>query len=139
MFQAFNQINWLAVLACVVAGQVLLTVWFTVLFGEQWARAYGGKSMTRAQHTAEVPGYTYAIGAICVFLMSVGLAELHILLQIDSVSGALGLAAFLGVTIFVAMAMPAYAFLKRWNAFTIGAGSQLVLIAIVSMILVLWP
>lgn len=138
MESAFAAINWLAILACVVAGQVVLTLWFVVLFGEPWAKAYGGEGMTKAQHTKEVPGYTYAIGAACVFLLSVGVSVLHTTLGVADLGSALKLALFLAVAFFVAMAMPAYAFLRRWSAFFIGAGSQIVLICVVSTILALW-
>lgn len=134
----FDEINWLAILACVVAGQIVLTIWFVALFGEPWARAYGGSAMTKSQHTKEIPGYTYAIGALCVLALSLGISLLQAALEVADVGGALTLALLLGVTIFGAMAMPAYAFLKRWSAFWIGAGSQLVLICIVSIILALW-
>ena len=133
-----GSVNWLAILACVVVGQILLTIWFVPLFGDAWAKAYGGEGMTRQQHTAEVPPYTYAIGAGCVFLLSVGVALLQSALGVEDVGGALQLALFLSVMVFGAMAMPAYAFLKRWNAFWLGAGSQLVVILTVSTILALW-
>jgi len=134
----FSAINWLAVLACVVAGQIVLTVWFVALFGEPWAKAYGGEGMTKQQHTKEVPGYTYGIGAFCVFLLSVGLSLLQAALGVDGVGGALQLGLFVGVCFFVAMAMPAYAFLRRWDAWLIGAGSQLLLICVLSVILALF-
>lgn len=134
----FGAVNWLAVLACVVVGQILLTIWFIPLFGEAWAKAYGGPNMTREQHTAEVPGYTYAIGAGCVFVLSVGVSLLQAGLGVSTVGGALQLALFLSVFVFVAMAMPGYAFLRRWNAFFIGAGSQVVLIVAVSLILAMF-
>lgn len=134
----FGAVNWLAILACVIVGQILLTVWFVPVFGDAWAKEYG-EGMTRAEHTAAVPPYTYAIGAGCVFLLSVGLSMMHHALGIESVGGALQLAGFLAVTVFVAMAMPAYAFLQRWNAFLIGAGSQLLLIVVLSVILAAWP
>ncbi len=134
----FADINWLAVLACVVAGQVLLTVWFVVLFGAPWAKAYGGDAMTKQQHTKEVPPWTYGVGALCVFLLSVGLSVLHDALGVSGVGDALVLAGFLSVTVFVAMAMPAYAFLRRWQAWLIGAGSQVTLICALSVILALF-
>lgn len=133
----FGQINWLAILACVVAGQVTLTLWFVVAFGEPWAKAYGGDSMTKAQHTKEVPPYTYGIGAACVFLLAIGVSVLQTALGVDGVGEALQLASFLSVAVFIAMAMPAYAFLRRWNAWLIGGASQIVLIFVVSVILAL--
>ncbi len=135
---AFDQINWLAVLACVVAGQVLLTVWFVVIFGDPWAKAYGGPEMTKAQHTKEVPVYTYAIGAACVFLLSVGVSLVQAALSIDDIVGGLTLALFLSGAVFIPMAMPAYAFLRRWTAFVIGAGSQVTLLCVISVIIALW-
>ena len=113
---AFDQINWLAVLACVVAGQVVLTIWFVVLFAEPWAKAYGGEGMTKAEHTKEIPGYTYAIGAFCVFLLSMGVSLLHRALQVQDIGDALQLAGLISIALFLPMAMPAYAFLKRWSA-----------------------
>lgn len=138
MDSALAAIHWPAIGACVVAGQIILTLWFVVLFGGPWAKAYGGEGMTKAQHTKEVPGYTYALGAACVFLLSVGVSVLQSALGVSDVAGAMQLALFLAVAIFVAMAMPAYAFLRRWSAWLIGAGSQIVLICVVSTILVLW-
>lgn len=131
-------INWLAILACVVAGQVVLTVWFVALFAKPWAVAYGGAGTTPKAHTQAVPGYTYAIGALCVAALSIGLSILHGALGVISVSAALQLGALLALTIFVAMAMPAYAFLRRWSAWFISAGSQIVLICVISIILVLF-
>ena len=137
MESVFEGINWLAVLACVAAGQVLLTVWFVVLFGEPWARAYGGEGMTKAQHTKEVPGYTYAVGAVCVLVLTLVVAVLQAGLGVQSIGGALKLAGFLAL-VFLAMALPGYAFLKRWNAFFLAAGSQVVVLVAVSIILAVW-
>jgi len=134
----FGSIHWPAILACVVAGQITLTVWFVALFAKPWAKAYGGDEMTPQEHTKEVPPYTYGIGAACVFLLSIGVSLLQDALGVDGIGGALQLACFLSVSFFVAMAMPAYAFLRRWNAWLIGMGSQLLLITVVSIILALW-
>ena len=135
---SLTQVNWFAVLACVVAGQVVLTVWFVALFAAPWAKAYGGEEMTQAQHTKEVPIYTYAIGAFCVFVLSVAVSVLQDALHVQDVMGALRLALFISGAIFVPMAMPAYAFLRRWNPFLIGAGGQVLLLSVISVILVVW-
>ena len=131
-------IDWLAIASCVVAGQLILTIWFVALFGRPWAKAYGGPEMTPKQHTKEVPGYTYGIGAACVLLLSLGLGFLQTALGVSRIFEALFLAGILSATIFIPMAMPAYAFLRRWGAWWISAGSQLAVIAVVSVILVLW-
>jgi len=36
----FETINWLAVTACIVIGQVFMTLWFAVIFGAPWAKAF---------------------------------------------------------------------------------------------------
>ncbi len=131
----FDSINWLAILVCLVVGQVLLTVWFAVIFKEPWARAYGGPEMTAKQHTKEVPGYTYAIGALCVVVLSLGLGLLRAMLGVQGVGASLGLGVFVGVAFFVPMAAPAYAFLRRGSAFALAAGSQLALVLALSLVL----
>ncbi|TPV92563.1 MAG: DUF1761 family protein [Myxococcales bacterium FL481] len=135
MILANASINWLAVLACVVTGQLLLTVWFAVIFAVPWARAYGGPTMTKAQHTKEVPGYTYAIGAACVAALAVALSLLRTALDVSGIGPSLALGLLVGLGVFVPMALPAYAFLRRWNAFALGAGSQLALVLALSVVL----
>ena len=131
------KLDWLELLLCVVVGQALLTMWFAVLFAAPWARAYGGPSMTKAQHAQEVPGYTYAMGAVCVLLLSIGVAFLQQVIDSGTIGDAVLLALFLGIFVFLAMSIPGYAFLRRWSALLISAGSQLVLILVISVVLVL--
>ena len=137
MVAALQQIDPVAILACVGVGQVFLTLWFVVLFGEPWARVYGAAD--RKQHTREIPGYTYAIGAACVLLLAVGLATLQVGFGVQTVAGAVGLGLFVAVVFAVATALPGYAFLKRWRAFALAVGSQASLIVVLSLVLALWP
>jgi len=134
----FADINWLAVIACVVAGQIFLTLWFAVIFGERWAKSYGGESMTKAQHTKEVPGYTYGIGAFCTLILTLSIALLQATLGISDLSRALKLGCLIAIGLSAATAFPGYAFLKRYPAFFLAAGSQVCLIFILSVILALW-
>lgn len=133
----FSSINWFSILACIVAGQVLLTIWFVVLFADPWAKAYGAKD--KAQHMAEIPPYTYGIGAACVLLVSLGLAMLQSALGVTSLGDGLALGLFVAIFFALGTMVPGYAFLKRWPAFIITFGSQAVLILLLSAILVLWP
>ncbi len=132
----FASLNWLAILVCVIVGQVFLTIWFVVLFGEPWAKAYGVAD--KRQHTKEIPGYTYGIGLACMVLLSLGLAIMQQNLGIQTVSGGLILGLFTAVHFCLATALPGYAFLKRWRAFFLAIGSQTVLILILSLILAVW-
>ena len=129
-------LNWLAIAACVVAGQAFLTVWFLVLFGDPWAKAYGVADKT--QHAKEIPGYTYAIGAGCTFALTLGLAILQQALQVDSIGEGLLTGIVVALCFSVATALPGYAFLKRWDAFILAMGSQVALVLILSAILAAW-
>ena len=126
-----------AIVACVIVGQVFLTVWFTVLFGDPWAKTYGVDD--KKQHAREIPGYTYALGAACVLLLSLGLATLQAQLQVGSIAEAVGWGAFVALFFSVATALPGYAFLKRWRAFALAIGSQVSLTILLSLVLALWP
>ncbi|MEL6862075.1 MAG: DUF1761 domain-containing protein [Pseudomonadota bacterium] len=130
---SFAAISWLAVIAAIIAGQVVLTLWFTVLFGNPWAKAYGAE--TRADHAKDVPGSTYGIGLICMIALVLATELLHQAAGIDSISGGLvfGLIASLGYG--VATVLPGYAFLKKSDAGRIAAGSQAIAIFVVSFVL----
>ncbi len=132
----FSEINWLAVVASIVAGQVISTVWFVVLFGEPWAREYGAAD--RKAHTAEIPGYTYGVQALCTAVLVVSLAFLQQWLKIDSIGPALQLGVFVSIGFVVVNSVPGQAFLKRWRVAAITAGCQSVMVLGISAILGLW-
>ena len=136
MQASLEHLNWAAIGVSVVVGQIVLTVWFTALFGAPWARAYGAAD--QKQHTKEVPGYTYAIGVGCTLLLTLGLAVLEAALGVSTAAEGLGTGLFVAVCFTTATALPGYAFLRRWSAFFLAIGSQTVLILLVSLILASW-
>ena len=117
--------------------QIYLTLWFSVFFGSKWAKAYR-PGTSKAEHTKEIPGYTYAIGALCTFVLVLGIAIVQSSLEIESWSAGLELAAFISVAIILSTTVPGYAFLKRWNALWLAVTSQVSLVFILSVILALW-
>lgn len=134
---SYDSPNWLAIFVCVVIGQAFLTLWFVVLFGEPWAKAYGAAD--KAQHTREIPGYTYAIGVACMALLTIGLAALQRSLGVAGAGAGLVFGLLIAAHFCVATALPGYAFLKRWSAFYLAIGSQAALIIVLSLILAAWP
>ncbi len=131
-----SSINWYAVGACLVFGQIFLSLWFIVLFGTSWAKEYGVADSR--QHTKEIPGYTYGIQALCTLLLIIGMAVMQGALSIDTFSEGLWFG-FLVVLFFSwASALPGYIFLKRWKAFFLSMGSQAVIILVISSILAIW-
>ena len=130
---SFSEINWIAVAAAVVAGQVLLTLWFTLLFGEPWARAYGAKN--RADHTKEVPGSVYGIGLICMVALTLATSLLHQAAGVKGVGDGLIFGVIAAVGYGIAMVLPGYGFLRKSDAGIIAAGSQAAAILVVSLVL----
>ena len=129
-------INWWAVGACVITGQILSTLWFTVLFGETWAREYGAES--RQQHTKDIPGYTYGIQLICTVLMVITLAVLQNSLGTSSPAEGLLLGAIVAIGLAAASILPGQAFLRRWRVAGLTAGCQVSMILVASVILSQW-
>ncbi len=132
----FAGLNWLAILACVIVGQIVLTVWFAVIFADPWAKAYGAAD--KAQHTAEVPMYTYGIGLVCMILLSLGQAVLHASVGVSSLGAGLMVGLFVAVMFCVATALPGYAFLLRYGAFKLAIGAQVLVILLHAIILSVW-
>lgn len=133
---SFSGINWLAVLAAVVAGQVISTVWFVALFGDAWAKEYG--ATTRQEHTAEVPGYTYGVQIACTALQMIALALLVGWLDVDTLGESLGLGVFVALAFCVANGLPGQAFLRRWRVAALAYGCQSTMIVAGALILGLW-
>ena len=134
---SFSDLNWLAILACVIIGQIVLTVWFAVIFKQPWAEAYGVDDP--AQHTREVPGYTYGVGLACMILLTLGLALFQSALGVRGVGAGIGFGVAVALFFCVATALPGYAFLRRWSAGKLAIASQCVVILILSIILAVWP
>lgn len=133
MMSALAELAWLPIVAGVVTGQIVSTVWFVAIFGDGWAREYG--AATKAEHTRQLPPYTYAVSVACTTLLTIGIALLHARLGIESVGHALALGAFLALVFAVAAALPGYAFLKRWRAFAYAQGCQIAMILAISLVL----
>lgn len=93
---------------------------------------------TRQEHTSQIPGYTYAIQAFCALLLIIGIANLQILLSVQTLSAGISLGVWIAVFYSIATAMPGYIFLRKCNAFLIAMVSQAVLIVVVSAILAVW-
>lgn len=130
-------LNGWGIVVGVIAGQVVSTVWFVVLFGEPWAREYGASS--KQQHTKEVPPYTYAVGLLCTALLVLSLALLQQALAITTLGAALRLGVLVSVGFCIATGVPGQAFLRRWRVALIANGSQTAMILVISTILVLFP
>ncbi|WP_299987233.1 DUF1761 family protein [uncultured Ruegeria sp.] len=130
---SLSSVNWIAVIVAVVAGQALLTLWFTLLFGESWAKTYGAEDP--ADHTKAVPGSTYGIGLACMVVLVIGTALLHQAAGINSIGGGLVFGVIAALAYGLATVLPGYGFLLKLDAGRIAAGSQAAVILVVSVVL----
>ncbi len=130
---SLSSVNWIAVIVAVVAGQALLTLWFTLLFGEPWAKAYGAAD--RAAHTKAVPASAYGIGLACMVVLVIGTALLHQAVGINSIAGGLVFGVITALAYGLATVLPGYGFMLNLDAGRIAAGSQAAVILVVSVVL----
>jgi hypothetical protein len=136
MGSGFSELNWPIIALCVVAGQIIATLWFTVLFGDSWAKEYGASS--RQQHSSEIPAYTYIIGLFTNIALTLGIYWLQVAMNTDSLSKGLCQGVFISLFFCLPCIAPGQAFLKRWKVLALTAGSQSVIIIVISMILSVW-
>ncbi|BBM84613.1 DUF1761 domain-containing protein [Candidatus Uabimicrobium amorphum] len=132
----FSTLNWLAIAASVVAGQIISTIWFVAIVGNPWAREYGVSD--KKQHAKEIPGYTYAVGLVCTIVLVLSIAILQQVLKVDTLGGAISSGLFVAIGFAASTSLPGNAFLKRWSAFLMMIGSQTAMILGISIILALW-
>ena len=132
-----SELNAFAIIASVIAAQVVSTVWFVVLFGEPWAREYGAAS--KQEHTKEIPGYTYGVQLLCTVALTGSLAVLQRAAGVESLVDGLVLGAIAAVGLCIANILPGQAFLKRWRVAAITGGCQSAMILVISAILAAWP
>ena len=131
-----SDLNLMAVILSVVAGQIISTVWFVVLFGTPWAQEYGASS--KQQHTKEIPPYTYGVQVLCTVVLVLSLALMQRWLGVDSIAEALQLGLFVAIGFCVATGLPGQAFLKRWRVALIAYGCQVAMILGISVVLAVW-
>ena len=128
-------LNWIGIAAGVIAGQIVSTIWFVVLFGDPWAREYGAKN--KKEHAKDVPGYVYGVGLVCTLALVLAIALLQKALAVTSIGAAIKLGVFLSVGLCIATGLPGQAFLRRWKVAALASGSQVAMILVISVVLVL--
>ncbi len=93
MFDAFGEVNWLAVLLATLAYYLLGALWFTPLFGWAWDRALG---FERPRGNRFPPLY-YVMPLLSSALASVATAVLAAALRVEQLGEAIVLGALVGV------------------------------------------
>lgn len=133
----FSSLNWLAILAALVAHMVLGAVWFGV-FANPWsARAHPGKSKEEIQAG---PKWIYAVAALSGLVAAIVLAALLDGLGVNDLGSALLVTLAIWVAFVALKYATTYAFEYRdWTLWAIDVGYPLVSLLAQAAILVLWP
>lgn len=141
-------INYLAVLVCGVASMVIGSLWFGPLFGKPWM-AMMGWDASKKEAWAKTPGAKskmaklYAIQFVASLVMACVLAHVLVFagtyMKSSGVSAGLsaGFWSWLGFVAPVTLGMVLWEG-KPWKLWTIVAGSHLVTLCTMGVILALW-
>jgi len=93
MFNVIEEINWLAILFATLTSALLGGVWFTLIFGNAYARALGKEGAS-----AEKPAAIFIVGPfVCGFVTTVTLAVLIYAFDIESMADALIFGGIVGI------------------------------------------
>ncbi len=130
-----DSINWLAVLASVVAMQVIGTLWYSpVLFGKAWQKAVG-----MGPDDKPAPGKAIINAIVMALITSIAMALLVGWTGAAGVGQALTLGVIVGVGFCIAVIATNSAFEGRPAALVlINSGHYLADILVISLILTLW-
>lgn len=98
MFEALTQVNWIAVVLATIATTILGGLWYTVLFGRQYAAALG-----RVHDPQAKPAPIFIFGPlVCSFATAVTSAVLLRALQVTSLWDGLAFGVVVGLGYLVA-------------------------------------
>ena len=128
-----DDVSPMAVGAVFIVGQIISTLWFTVIFGDQWAHEYGAPN--RHVHTKAVPKSAYGIQALCTATMSFSLALLQNWLDVEETDEALKLGAFIAVAFVISNIVPGQMFLQRGRVAALTSGCQSVMVVAMSAVI----
>lgn len=98
MLDAMTRINWIAVLAATVATTVAGGLWFTVVFGKQYASVLGREYDPKAK-----PAPIFIFGPlVCSLVTTITSATLMRALSLSSIGDGVAFGAFVGLGYLVA-------------------------------------
>lgn len=134
LIQSFFEINWLAVVICLILSFALGALWHSVLFNKTWT-ADSGTIYNKSNHGN--PTVIFGLSALLNLLLIVGLA-MFVGQHTNFLGGALkGL--FVSLTWVATSIGVTYIFVGRsFRLFLIDAGYYLVFMTIAGMILGMW-
>ena len=139
----FSSINWLAVLACVVASMIIGGVWFgPKTFFPIWWKAIGKSDNEDASDSSLGMGLTWGLIVFCAFVQAVFMALMVNAMGSMSGGATLGSGAMAGFLLWLGFVAPSSLtnklFADRLEAWVLEAGNHLVTFVVMGAILGAW-
>ena len=139
----FSSINWLAVIACVVASMIIGSVWFAPkTFFPIWWKAIGKSDKDDASQSSMPMGVVWGLIVLCSFVQAVFMSLM--VNAMGSMSGGATLAsgAMAGFLLWLGFVAPSSLtnklFADRLKAWVLEAGNHLVTFVVMGAILGAW-
>jgi hypothetical protein len=133
------QLNYLAIVAAAVAAWAIGALWYSpALFARAWVAAhrYTPEDLERLKKGA---GRAYAVSFLCYLLMAAALGILASYMALSRPHQGLQLGLLVWGGFALPLGLSAHVFSdKRWSAWVIDAGYQLVYLVVMSLILTAW-
>src|SRR3989338_1956537 len=135
-------INYFAVIAAVIANQVLGFTWYGPLFGKLWRGLSGISEKQVAEQKKKVMksmGPTFAIAALGSFVMAYVLAHFVDYVEATTIRGAVSLAFWLWLGFIATILLGSVLWEgKSWKLFALNATYYLVTLSVMASILAVW-
>ena len=138
------EINYLAVICAGISAMVVGFLWYGPLFGKYWIKQMGWSAdhMEKMKHKMKNEGgmgMMYGKAFIAALVMAYVLAHFVELLGVSDVHMALVLAFWVWLGFFATALVDGVLWEgKSWSLYALNAGSKLVTVAVMSLILSMW-
>jgi hypothetical protein len=133
------QLNYLAVVVAAVVAWAIRALWYSpALFARAWVAAHGHTPEDLARMKASA-GRAYAVSLLCYLLLAATLGILASYMALSLLHQGLQLGLLVWGGVALPLSLVAHVFSqKRWAAWGIDAGYQLVYLVAMSLIVVSW-
>jgi len=135
-------INYWAVLVAAVVNMVVGFLWYGPIFGKMWIAMMGWSSTDVARGEEKMKkemNKSYALAFLSSLVMAYVLAYFVFIYGAVSVGGALELAFWIWLGFMATISLSGYIWEgKPFKLFVLNAGEQLVALALMALVLVLW-
>jgi len=132
-------VNILIVLVAAIAGFIISSLWYSLLFGKKWMKLVGITAEEAERMKNEKHGKEMLLGFISTFIMAYVLGYVLILAGVADISGAITLAVILWLGFIATMTLgPVLWEKKPLGLYLLNNEHNLLVLIVMSIILTLW-